>query len=78
MVNNVRVGKDYDENGGMNLDVQVQIEQAVMVDYGPKVHRKPRAPWERKQSGIAGSGDTSFADQGQWELTNATKTGSTV
>jgi hypothetical protein len=64
MAHNVRTGKD--------LDVQVQIEQAVMVDYDPRTHRQPREFWERKQSGIANR-DTSPGDQGQWELSRVAK-----
>lgn len=48
----VRAGGVRDGNGGMNLDVQVQIEQAVMVDYHPRTHRIPRTIWDRKQSDI--------------------------
>ena len=33
---NIRPCKNHDENGGLDLDVQVQIEHAVMVDYDPK------------------------------------------
>lgn len=66
--------KEHDENGGLNLDVQVQIEQAVMVDYHPKTHRAPRAlDLDRKRSEIE-DGETSSVDQGQWELSNVAKT----
>jgi len=71
---NVGPRKEHDENGGLNLDVQVQIEQAVMVDYNPKTHRKPRVlDLDRKRSEIDG-GDSSSTDQGQWELSNVAKT----
>jgi len=33
---NIRPRKCHDDDRGLNLDVQVQIEQAVMVDYDPK------------------------------------------
>lgn len=69
MAHNVRTNKD--------LDVQVQIEQAVMVDYDTRTHRKPRVLWERRQNEIAG-GDISSGDQGQWELSRVAKTAGTV
>ena len=56
------------ENGDINLDVQVQIEEAVMVDYHPKAHRIPKAFWDRKQSGIP-KGDP--ANQSPWGLSPA-------
>lgn len=58
----VRAGQVCNKNGDMNLDVQVQIEQAVMVDYHPKAHRIPRVLWEPKQADTP-NGDTT--DKGQ-------------
>jgi len=55
--------KDRDSDGGMSLDVQVQIERAVTVDYDLETRWKPqRGPWERKQANIPSEGTTS-ADQ---------------
>jgi hypothetical protein len=59
------------ENG--NLDVQVQIEQAVMVDYDPIVYgrenyRKPRTIWDQKQSTV--DGESSSLEQNRWELSS--------
>jgi hypothetical protein len=73
MMQNVRPRKD-EENGGLNLDVQVQIEQAVMVDYESGAYRPPRVfGWDKKKRSEIRSGDTSSADQGQWELSNVAK-----
>src|SRR5258708_2977011 len=58
----VRANKAFNENGDINLDVQVQIEQAVMVDYHPRVHRLPRSLWGRNQSDITNG---SSANQSQ-------------
>jgi hypothetical protein len=53
------------------LDVQVQIEQAVMVDYDPvydrENYRKPRVIWDRKQGTTQGERRPS-GEQNQWEL----------
>lgn len=57
--------KARNESGDVSLDVQVQIEQAVMVDYHPRAHRVPRMLWDRRPSGIP-NGDS--ADRGHWEL----------
>jgi len=74
IVQNIGPRKEHDENGGLNLDVQVQIEQAVMVDYHPRTHRTPRVPnLDRRQNEIE-DGETSSANQGQWELSNVAKT----
>jgi len=69
IAHNVRTGK--------GIGVQVQVEQAVMVDYDTRTHRKPRVLWERKETEIE-SGDTLSGDQGQWELSNVTKAAGTV
>lgn len=75
--------KDGTEPAEGELDVQVQIEQAVMVDYnsiyGREDYRKPRMIWDRKQ-GVAG-GERSSEEQNQWELSSVkpvTKTTDTV
>jgi len=67
--------KDGTETTTGELDVQVQIEQAVMVDYnlnyGQENCRKPRAIWDRKQSTIKGEEERPPArEQGQWELSS--------
>ena len=60
-------GTDTTNDG---LDVQVQIEQAVMVDYDPvygrEDYRKQRAIWDKKQA--ATNGDKPPTEQDQWEL----------
>lgn len=62
--------KDETETGNGDLDVQVQIEQAVMVDYNPiygrEDYRKPRVIWDRKQG--ATKGEKPSEEQNQWEL----------
>ena len=69
---NIGPGKG-NEIGGLNLDVQVQVERAVMVDYDLKTFRKPRAiNWERKRRDIANGDIPSNRDQ--WELSGVTKT----
>jgi hypothetical protein len=56
------------------LDVQVQIEQAVMVDYDPvygrESYRKPRVIWDKKQGATKGD-KLSPTEQNQWELASA-------
>ena len=70
-------GKDgLDTRTTGDLDVQVQIEQAVMVDYdySPEDFRKPRpAPaWDRKQDTATKEDDgrPSSGEQTQWELSS--------
>lgn len=62
--------KDETETTNDGLDVQVQIEQAVMVDYDPvygrEDYRKPRVIWDKKQG--ATKGDKPPPEQNQWEL----------
>ena len=78
MARNARPGKGHDENGGPNLDVQVQIERDVMVDYDQKTRRTPRIlSWDRKRSEVKNE-DTIFVDQGQWELSSVDKMTDTV
>lgn len=64
--------KDEAETTGNELDVQVQIEQAVMVDYKPiyghEDYRKPRVIWDRKQGGT--EGERSSGEQNRWELSS--------
>ena len=60
------------ENGSMNLDVQVRTEWAVVVDHHPKTHRKPRGFWDRRPTDITNGGST---DQTQWELSTVIKSG---
>lgn len=68
-------------NGGMSLDVQVKIEQAVMIDYAPRTHRIPgRTLWDRRKSESVTNGDGLSPDverQAQWELSSVTKREST-
>jgi len=76
-------GKDGVETTATGeLDVQVQIEQAVMVDYDyARGCRGPRAVWDRKQSGAKEDGERSFGEQNQWELSSVksiSKTAGTV
>jgi hypothetical protein len=59
----VGASKVFGENGDINLDVQVEVEHAVMVDYHPGTHRLPRALWDRKQSDITNG---SPANQSWW------------
>lgn len=63
-----------DENGSVNLDVQVQIERAVMVDYHPKTHWKAGVFWDRRPTGIDITNGGS-ADPAQWELSRVVKSG---
>ena len=64
--------KEGTETTNDGLDVQVQIEQAVMVDYNPvygrEDYRKPRVIWDKKQGDT--KGDNSPTEQNQWELTS--------
>lgn len=66
--------KDGTETTPNELDVQVQIEQAVMVDYDPvysrENYRKPRVIWDRKHSNAKGDGERSSGEQNQWELSS--------
>jgi len=77
--------KEGTETTTGELDVQVQIEQAVMVDYNPiygrENYRKPRVLWDRKQSTANGDGERESGEQNQWELASVkstTKTTDTV
>lgn len=68
-------GKDGDETSASDLGVQVQIEQAVMVDYDPisynrENYRTPRVIWDRKQSTANGDAERSFGEQNRWELSS--------
>jgi hypothetical protein len=54
-------------NDDANLGVQVQIEQAIMVDYNPKTDRKATIFWERKRSEVT---DGDSPERGQWELSS--------
>jgi len=62
--------KDGIETPNDGLDVQVQIEQAVMVDYDPvygrENYRKPRVMWDKKR--CATEGEKPPTEQNQWEL----------
>lgn len=64
--------KDETETGNGDLDVQVQIEQAVMVDYNPVYgrgdYRKPRVVWDRKQGATEGERASGERERNQWEL----------
>lgn len=63
------------KKGRMNIDVQVQIERAVMIDYEPKVYRKPSVRWDRKQPDFA---DGDSPERGQWELSAVMKSGDSL
>jgi len=57
----------------VDLGVQVQIEQAVMVDYNPygrENYRKPRVIWDQKQSTANGDVERPYGEQNQWELSS--------
>lgn len=64
--------KDGTETTNDDLDVQVQIEQAVMVDYDPvygqEDYRKPRVIWDKKKGGT--KGEKPSGEQNQWELSS--------
>jgi len=71
--------KDGTETTTGELDVQVQIEQAVMVDYsssyGQENYRKPRTIWDQKQNATnqdanKGDGERLPGEQNQWELSS--------
>jgi len=54
-----------------DLGVQVQIEQAVMVDYNPTAYsrenyRKPRVIWDQRQSAANGDVESSTGEQNRW------------
>jgi hypothetical protein len=74
---NVRTGKSGSEDRSRSLDVQVQIEQAVMVDYDQKPYQEPRGTLNRERSDIT-NGETSSADQGEWELSSVANTATTA
>jgi len=63
--------KDGTETTTGEMDVQVQIEQAVMVDYdySREDYRKPRVIWDRKQSATKADSERSV-EQNQWELSS--------
>jgi len=68
-------GKDGAETSTGDLGVQVQIEQAVMVDYDPVAfgrenYRKPRVIWDRKRGGANADEEQSSVEQAQWELSS--------
>jgi hypothetical protein len=57
--------KDEAETTNDGLDVQVQIEEAVMVDYGRKDgYRKPQVIWKQG----ATRGERTSGEQNEWEL----------
>lgn len=68
-------GKVVTEANPDNLGVQVQIEQAVMVDYVPVVYgrenyRKPRVIWDRNTSAANMDGERSSGEHSRWELSS--------
>lgn len=68
-------GKDEVDTSTGDLGVQVQIEQAIMVDYDPVVYgrenyRRPRVIWDRKRSAANGDVEGSSVEQTQWELSS--------
>jgi len=65
--------KDKTDTATGELDVQVQIEQAVMVDYNysRQDYRKPRVVWDQKRSTTKGGEDSiPSREQNQWELSS--------
>lgn len=73
--------KDGTETTTGEMDVQVQIEQAVMVDYNyaREDYRKPRVIWDRKQSATKVEGDReSSGEQNQWELSSVKSVSKTI
>jgi len=68
-------GKDgFDTGTTGDIDVQVQIEQAVMVDY-----RKPHVVWDRKQSPPAKEdGERPSGERNQWELSSVKSSSKTA
>lgn len=64
--------KDGGETTTGDLDVQVQIEQAVMVDYDYRQedYRKPRVIWDRKPETIKEDNERTSGEQNQWELSS--------
>lgn len=66
--------KDGTETTAGEMDVQVQIEQAVMVDYDPvygqENYRKPRAIWDQKQGTTKGDVERLPREHNQWELSS--------
>ena len=66
-------GKDgFDTGTTGDLDVQVQIEQAVMVDYdcSREDYRVPRVIGDRKQNATKEDVERPSAERNQWELSN--------
>lgn len=74
---NVRTGKADSEDRNRSLDVQVQIERAVMVDDDRKPYQESRGTLNRERSDIT-NGKTSSADQGEWELSSVVNTAATA
>lgn len=74
--------KDETETANGDLDVQVQIEQAVMVDYNPiygrEDYRKPRVIWDRKQAQGATEGERTSGERNEWELASVKDTAKTA
>jgi len=70
-------GKDgFDSGTPGDLDVQVQIEQAVMVDYdcAREDYRKPRVVWDRKQNATKEDCERPPSERNQWELSSVKST----
>jgi hypothetical protein len=67
--NSAKEGAETTNDG---LDVQVQIEEAVMVDYDPiygrEDYRTPRVLWDRKP-GVT-RGERTSEEQNEWELSS--------
>lgn len=76
--NPAKDGADTTTTG--DLDVQVQIEQAVMVDYdySREDYRKPRVIWDRKDSTTARDVERLSVEQNQWELSSVRSTSKTA
>src|ERR1700753_3711584 len=62
-----RSNKICDGDGGVGIDVQVQVERAIRVDYDPKTHRKSRIVWDRRRSDI-NNGKAPLTSPDRWEL----------
>lgn len=72
-----KVGTD---TTNVELDVQVQVERAVVVDYearhGREYFQKPQRIWDRKQG--TSRGERSSGERNQWELSSVNSAANTM
>lgn len=59
----------FNENGGKNLDIQVQVKRAVRVDRQPKNSSEPEVFLDQRKGDIENEGP-SFAEQVMWEISS--------